>query len=313
MVWPAIIGAAVGGGLSLWGADEDEKALEAANKQQQQFLDEALMFLGTPGELSYQVGPDAAAVLADMIARTTGTSGQSQIHEWTQMLLSGTSDVSSQHAREQLEKHLAKHGGGAQLDEFLRQAQTQADARPTELTAFGRINELFGVAQKAMEDRARFLEQGYGKALKSLAGVGAGAQASIIREGKQTAAAGAQDLAARGLANTSVMGQYQKAQRGQTARELTDFATAFAPLKANAQAMLGEARARGAEGMASLSQTRAGLETDLNLAHVNAMLARQVVPGASFTDALGGMQGAMQFGKQIGQAAEGLYDWWSEQ
>lgn len=305
MPWIApVVGGLVSGATSYFGAEGDEDAAESANKANAAALAKALQFLGTPGDLTY--GPEAYQLLGDKLNALVGDNDPGDWQNVAQWYLTGTPNQKAQ-ALATIEKAGISQ---ADLSGLAASAEKSSMAQQTP-TAFGRLEELFGVAQQSMQDRARYLTEGYGKAIKSLAGVGANAQAGIIREGKASAAQGQQDLASRGLLNTSVLGQYQRAQRGMTSRNLTDFATAFAPLRAGAEQQLAEARARGAEGLANLSTTRAGLEQQLYLQGVNAQLGVQHIPGPSYLDAMGGGEGIAAFGQSIGQGAQGFYDWWN--
>lgn len=176
-------------------------------------------------------------------------------------------------------------------------------------TVFGQALQGFQSAGRQLTQGNKALVSGYQNAARSIAMTGAGAQRNIIRQGTQSLAQQRAGLAQAGLSNSSLGSQLARANRADTASQTMQLAGQMAPLRAQAQANIGEAQYRGQAGLAALTQNKTQFMTGLAQQRLNALLGQNISAGPSMLEQLGpgGLAAIGNFGSQLGSGIAGLF------
>lgn len=178
-------------------------------------------------------------------------------------------------------------------------------------TVFGRATQSFDKAKQYLNTGSQKLLAGYQNAAKEINQAGAGAQRAIMQGGQQSLAQGRMGLSQAGLMNSSLGAQLARANRSDTSQQITQLAGQLAPLRAQAQANIGEAAFRGRATLANFQQNRTQFETDLAMTRLNALLGQNIGTGPSWLEQIGGGAGLAALGNLGGHAISGIQNWFS--
>lgn len=164
----------------------------------------------------------------------------------------------------------------------------------------------FARAELAAKRGERYVDRGFGEAIRSVERQLATTQRDIESQGKQTAAAASQSMMDRGLYGTTVQDQAQRAVRSDTQRTMAQASSAAAGQKSQLSVARGQAKAQQLAMLAqmypALAQMKTGTQMDMLKLMQSSGGQRPQVPGIG--SALAGLGGQL-FGASLMGAFSG--------
>ena len=161
----------------------------------------------------------------------------------------------------------------------------------------------FARAELAAKRGERYVDRGFGEAIRSVERQLATTQRDIESQGKQTAAAASQSMMDRGLYGTTVQDQAQRAVRSDTQRTMAQASSAAAGQKSQLSVARGQAKAQQLAMLAqmypALAQMKTGTQMDMLKLMQSSAGQRPQVPGIG--GALAGLGGQL-FGAALSGA-----------